>query len=64
MFNRIRANDPEGLNKGRGSQFYVGSRVQQTPEEGRRTYRQKCCEYNSKDQDYTPKTLNANAVIL
>ena len=27
-------------------------------EEGRRTYRQKRCEYNSKDEDNSLKTLN------
>ena len=36
--NGIRASDPCGLNKWRGSMFHVGSRVrQETPEEGRRT---------------------------
>ena len=46
--NRIRTGDPRGLNKGRGPKFAVGSRVRQTPEEGRRTYRPKHCEYNNR----------------
>ena len=29
-----------------------------TPAEGRRTHRLKCCEYNSKDEDNSQKTLN------
>ena len=36
----------------------VGSRVRQTPEEGRRTYRPKRCGNNNKDEDNSPKTLN------
>ena len=48
---------PRGLNKGHGSKFRVGSRVQQeTLEEGRRIYRPKRCEYNKKDN--SQKTLN------
>ena len=31
---------------------------QQTPEEGRRTYRPKRCGNNNKDEDNSPKTLN------
>ena len=30
----------------------------ETPEAGRRTYRPKRCEYNNKDEDNSPKTLN------
>ena len=37
----------------------VGSQVRQTPEEGWKTYRLKNCEYNNKDKDDSPKTLNA-----
>ena len=59
MVNEIRASDRRGLNKGRGSKFRVGYRVrQETPEEGRRTHRPKRCEYNNKDEDNSPKTLN------
>ena len=59
MVNGIRTVDPRGLNKGRGSKFRVGSRVQQkTPEDGRRTYRPKRCEYDNKDEDNSLKTLN------
>ena len=50
---------PAGLNKGHGSKSHVGSQVwQETPEEGQRTYRPKHCEYNTKDEDNSPKTLN------
>ena len=59
MVKRIRASDPHGLNKGWGLKFYVGFRVQQDiPEEGQRIYRPKYCEYNNKDEDNSPKTLN------
>ena len=37
--------------------------VQQTPEEGRRTYRPKRCRNNNKDEDNSPKTLNDNNCI-
>ena len=51
MVNGIRASDPRGLNKRRGSKFHVGFRVQQeTPEQGRRTYQSKHCEYNNEDK--------------
>ena len=36
----------------------VGSRVRQTPEEGRNTYRLKRCGNNYKDEDNSPITLN------
>ena len=58
MVNGIKASNPHELNKGHGSKFCVGSRVQQeTPKEGKRTYRPKGCEYNNKDEDNSPKTL-------
>ena len=45
-----------------------GSRVRQTPEEGRRTYQLKRCGNNNKDEDNSPKTLNdknhINVLIL
>ena len=53
----IRTSDPHGLNKGCGSKFHVGSRVRQL-DEGWRTYWLKCCGYNNKDGDNSPKTLN------
>ena len=46
------------FNKGRGSKFYVGSWIQQIPEENWRTYWLNCCEYDNKDEDNNPKTLN------
>ena len=58
MVNRIRTGDPRWFNKGRSSKFRVGSQVQQTPEEGRRTYRPKYCGNKNKDGDNSPKTLN------
>ena len=59
MANGIRTGDPRGFNKGRSSKFPESSRVRQTPEEGRRTYRPKCCRNNNnnKDEDNSPKTL-------
>ena len=58
MANGIRTGGPRGFNKGRSSNFCEGSRVRQTPEEGRRTYRPKGCGNNDKDEDNSPKTLN------
>ena len=58
MANGIRTGDPRGFNKGRSSKFREGSRVRQTPEEGRRTYRPKRCGNNNKDEDNSPKTHN------
>ena len=58
MANGIRTGDPRGFNKGRSSKFREGSRVRQTPEEGRRIYGPKRCGNNSKDEDNSPKTLN------
>ena len=58
MADGITTGDPHGLNEGRSSKFRVGSRVRQTPEEGRRTYRPKRCGNNNTDEDNNPKTLN------
>ncbi len=58
MANGIRTGDPRRFNKGRCSKFRVGSRFRQTPEEGRGTYRPKCCGNNNKGEDNSPKTLN------
>ena len=58
MANGIGTGDPRGFNRGRASKFRVGSRVRQTPEEGRRTYRPKRRGNNNKDEDSSPKTLN------
>ena len=58
MANGIRTGEPRGFNKGRSSKFREGSRVRQTPEEGRRTYRPKRCGNNNKDEDNSPKNLN------
>ena len=59
MVNEIRTSDHRGLNKGRVSKFRAGSRVrQETPKEGWRTHRPKRNEYNYKDEDKSPKTMN------
>ena len=58
MDNGIRTGDPRAFNKGRSSKFCEGSRVRQTPNEGRRTYGPKRCGNNNKDEDNSPKTLN------
>ena len=57
MVNKIRTGDPRGFNKGCSLKFREGSRVRQTFEEGRRTYRPKHCG-NNKDEDNRLKTLN------
>ena len=58
MANGIRTGEHRGFNKGRSSKFRQGSRVRQTTEEGRRTYRPKRCGNNNKDEDNNLKTLN------
>ena len=50
--------NPREFNKGRSSKSREGSRVQETPEEGRRIYRLKRCRNNNKDEDNSPKILN------
>ena len=65
MAHGIRTGDSRGLfNKGRSLKFRVGSRVRQTPEEGRRTYRPKRCGNNNKDEENSPKTLNDKIIKL
>ena len=58
MANGIRTGDPHGFNKGCSSKFCEGSRVRQTPEEGRRTYWLKHYGNNNKDEDNSPKTFD------
>ena len=58
MANGIRTGDPRGFNKGRSSKFPEGSRVRETPEEGKRTYRPKLCGNKNKDENNSPKTFN------
>ena len=58
MANGIRTGDPSGFNKGHSLKFREGSQVRQTPEEGWRTYRPKCCGNNNKDEDNSLKNLN------
>ena len=54
----LQASNNTGILNTRSSKFRVGSVVRQTPEEGRRTYRPKCCRNNDKDKDDSLKTLN------
>ena len=58
MANEIRTGNPRGFNKGHSSKFHEDSRVQQTPEEGRRIYQPKHYRNNNKDEDNSPKTLD------
>ena len=58
MANGIGTDDPHGFNKGRSLKLCVGSRVRQTPEDCRRTYRLKRCGNNNKGEDNSSKTLN------
>ena len=59
MVNGIRTSNPRRLNKECGLKLCVGSRFRRkTPEESRRSYRPKRNEYNNKDGDSNPKTLN------
>ena len=64
MVNGIRTGTPRRYSKGRSSKFREGSRVRQTPEEGRRTYRPKRCGNNNEDEDNSPKTLNDKNVNI
>ena len=64
MANGIRTGDPRGFNKGLSLKFCEGSRVRQTPEEGRRTYRPKRCGNKNKDEDNSPKTLNDKKRVI
>ena len=57
MANGIRTGDPHGFNKGRSSKLREGSRVRQTPEEGRSTYRLKRCGNNKKMKTIVQKLL-------
>ena len=57
MVNGNRIGNPHGFNEGRCSKFCEGSRVRQTPEEGRRTYLLKRGN-NNKDEDNSLKALN------
>ena len=59
MANGIRITYSNGLYKGFGSMFCVGSRVRhETPEEDRRMHRPKRYEYNNKDDNNSLNTLN------
>ena len=60
----IRKGDPRGFNKGRSSKFREGSRVRQTPKEGRRICRPKRCGNNNKDDYNSPKTLSDKNILI
>ena len=64
MANGIRTGDSRGFNKGRSSKFREGFRVEQTPEEGRRTFQPKRCGNNNKDEDNSPKPLMIKIIKL
>ena len=57
MANGIKTDDPRGFKKRRSSKFREGSRVRQTPEEGRRIYRPKRCGNNNKMKTIVRKPL-------
>ena len=51
MFTGFKTGDSCGMNKGRGSNLRVCSQIRQKiPEDGRKSYRPKLCEYNNKDK--------------
>ena len=58
MPNGSRIDDPRDFNKGRSSKFREDSRVRQTTEKGRRTYRPKRWGNNNKDEDSSPNILS------
>ena len=64
MTNGIRTGNPRGFNKGRSLKFREGSLVRQTPEEGRRTYRPKCCEITIKMKTIGRKPLMIKIIKL
>ena len=64
MANGIRTGNPREFNKGRSSKFRVGSRVQQTSEEGWKIYWRKRCGNNNKKENNSLKTLNDKIEIL
>ena len=63
MANGIRTGDPREFNKGRSSKFREGSRGQQIPEEGWRTYGPKRYGNNNKDEDNSLKTLMISIIF-
>ena len=46
----------------RSPKFHDGSRVRQTPEEGRMTYQPKRCGTHNKEEDNSPKTLDKKSM--
>ena len=58
MVNGIRTSDPHVLNKGRSSKFREVPEFDKHLKKAGRTYRPKRYEYNNKDEDNSPKTLN------
>ena len=61
MANGISTGDSHVFNKGCSLKFHIGSRVQQIPDEGQKTYRPK--HYgNNRDEDNSPKTLCENCL--
>ena len=66
MVSGMRTGYPHGLNKGLGSKFRDGFRLQQEiPEEGRRAHRLKHCTDNNEDEDNSlnnPNNTNYKAL--
>ena len=61
MVNRIGSFYPCGSKNEFSWKFCVDSRVwHETPEEGRRTYQLKRCDYNNKDEVNSPNILSNN----
>ena len=61
MADRIGTVYARKLNEGFSFRFCVGSLVwHETPEEGRGTYRPKCCEYYNKNGVNSPNILTNN----
>ena len=65
MVSGMRTRYPRGLNKGLGSKFRDGSRLQkgscvrqEIPEEGRRAHRPKRCRDNNEDEVNSPNNTN------
>ena len=64
MANGIKTGDPRGFNKGCSSKFHVGSQLQQTPEEGRRTIGRNIVEITIKMKTIVQKSLMIKIIKL
>ena len=65
MVNRMRTIYYSESNKGFGSKFHVCFQLrQETPEEGRRTYRLKCCEFNNRNVNNSLNTVDNEIIVF